>query len=377
MPTTSPSSAPPSRLPLVERLRHLIITEPFGPGARLPSEADLGKLLGVSRTLVRPTLELLQQEGLVQILSAKVRVVAGTPIATTTSGVIALVTRFRHGAPEEDHFRMRINVFWGLMAALSAQRRPVLIQQPANEAETTVRALEAMAPAGCIVLEDAWRKSGTGMDELLAALVAAEIPSCVHGELLPAAAPLRVPTVCSDHARGARLIVEALAQRGVRRILIQDLAQPELRWKRARRIGYERACADLGIEIVATLPVMELPGTGAAHHQLRSQAHVGILMPYLDRVDAIIAASDSPCPPLIGACRLLGRRPGTDILVTGYDNYFSLNEAWPFEPTPPVFTIDKRGDAVGAALLSAMHGERNAREILVEPRLITPGVPTP
>ena len=49
-----------------QHLRNEIAEAKFNPGDRLPSEADLGRLFGVSRTVVREAIAILRSDGLVE-----------------------------------------------------------------------------------------------------------------------------------------------------------------------------------------------------------------------------------------------------------------------------------------------------------------------
>jgi GntR family transcriptional regulator, transcriptional repressor for pyruvate dehydrogenase complex len=55
---------------LTERARQqfeeLIVSGKLRPGDRLPSESEMGKMLGVSRTVVREAVRLLSAKGLVE-----------------------------------------------------------------------------------------------------------------------------------------------------------------------------------------------------------------------------------------------------------------------------------------------------------------------
>jgi GntR family transcriptional regulator len=56
----------PLRVAVYSRLAHGIRTQAFPLGAALPKEADLGTRLGVSRTVVREALMLLEEDGLIR-----------------------------------------------------------------------------------------------------------------------------------------------------------------------------------------------------------------------------------------------------------------------------------------------------------------------
>src|SRR5688572_22448027 len=48
-----------------QELREAILTGAYEPGAQLPTEADLGEMLGVSRTVIREALRTLEEDGLI------------------------------------------------------------------------------------------------------------------------------------------------------------------------------------------------------------------------------------------------------------------------------------------------------------------------
>jgi GntR family transcriptional regulator len=48
-----------------EELRQAIVNGTYSPGSQLPTEAELGELLGVSRTVVREALRMLEEDGLI------------------------------------------------------------------------------------------------------------------------------------------------------------------------------------------------------------------------------------------------------------------------------------------------------------------------
>src|SRR5687768_13965097 len=48
-----------------QELLHAILNGTYAPGSQLPTEAELGELLGVSRTVVREALRALEDEGLI------------------------------------------------------------------------------------------------------------------------------------------------------------------------------------------------------------------------------------------------------------------------------------------------------------------------
>lgn len=67
---------------LADRIRGQIVSGELAPGAKLPTEADLTRTFGVSRTVVREALQHLQAGGLVESFQGKGTYVLDVPEAT-------------------------------------------------------------------------------------------------------------------------------------------------------------------------------------------------------------------------------------------------------------------------------------------------------
>lgn len=69
MTTNAIRSVRPTRRTLTEavqqELRHAILSGAYTPGSQLPTEAELGQMLGASRTVVREALRTLEEDGLI------------------------------------------------------------------------------------------------------------------------------------------------------------------------------------------------------------------------------------------------------------------------------------------------------------------------
>ncbi len=56
---------------IAEQIEEAILNKKFAPGSRLPSEAELCKQFGVSRTSVREALQILNTHGMISIEKGK------------------------------------------------------------------------------------------------------------------------------------------------------------------------------------------------------------------------------------------------------------------------------------------------------------------
>ena len=92
--------------------------------------------------------------------------------------------------------------------------------------------------------------------------------------------------------------------------------------------------------------------------------------------DAILAKTDWDVPVLAAALRLLGREPGRDVTIAGYDNKIKFNGWSRLEPYIPPLTVDKRNGEIGrrmaTRLLTHIENPESWRpeNILVAPGLI-------
>jgi len=102
-----------------QQFEELILSGKLRPGDRLPSESDMGKMLGVSRTVVREAVRLLSAKGLVEARSG-----SGIYVRELNSGMIRepidLLLRYR-AIKVEDILEVR-NLMEVHLAGLAAER---------------------------------------------------------------------------------------------------------------------------------------------------------------------------------------------------------------------------------------------------------------
>ena len=79
---------------------------------------------------------------------------------------------------------------------------------------------------------------------------------------------------------------------------------------------------------------------------------------------------------IMGACNLLGRTPGKDLLVVGYDNYWKDFSPGPWTPFVPAATVDKDNTQTGRMLVRLLLDRASGRlpdepqRWRVEPKLL-------
>jgi LacI family transcriptional regulator len=200
-----------------------------------------------------------------------------------------------------------------------------------------------------------------------AAFHAAGIPVVVYGDDPRLAGYDRV---VSDHESGSWILTKALLELGRRPA--RFWRQPhDVWWLGARSLGYARAMTEAGQR---PLGILGYPSI-ATHHASREgfedsvRQLAGFLIEALrgpQRVDALMVTSDRDAFYAAAAVRLIGLRPGRDVLIAGYDNYHHLCEERQFQPLTPLLTIDKRNELMGREMLSLLN-DRIANASLARP----------
>jgi len=336
---------------LADELRKHLSANGIHDGGRIPSERDLATATGWSRPLVRRALHHLDHAGVFKRVGRKLRFLTGPgdpPVAAQTiavvNGVSDLVRQWQH--PHEGE----------LMAVVDE------IQRRGREARILspdlLRTLPAARwPAQLIIMENATIKPG-----VLARL--AQRPTGSHVVICADALPMSTDlatladvAVCGDHRHGARSLVEGLHARGRRNLLslMRPLPEPALRWCIERMAGYADGCAACGLALPTQL---ELRWPDASlDDPTRVQLLAGLLArTWADgtRHDAIITITDSDAALAAAAARSLGRRPGEDLDIVGYDGYLdSVPAIAAIDPYRPPVSVHKRPFDLANALVQA------------------------
>jgi DNA-binding LacI/PurR family transcriptional regulator len=174
--------------------------------------------------------------------------------------------------------------------------------------------------------------------------------------------------VSVDHARGARMAVQHLIDRGHRRI--QHVSgPPEFFEANARRSAYEAAMREAGLP---TLPVIE--GDWTAESGRRAAAEIDA------RTTAVFSGNDQMALGLISGLAAHDRRVPEDVSVVGFDD---VPEARYY--LPPLTTVRQDFERIGRVAVESLIRQIEGREPLdvppLEPELIVrestspPGTP--
>lgn len=366
----------------IRTLRQWIQQGHLPAGEELPPEYDLARLLHVSRTTLRAAIKTIEEEGLLRYKENRRRVVVGSPHrnGSVLSNTIAVLTNIPDRP--DDHRKAKSPAGWerfiqiGLIDAIQEQGMHALTLKMDSSQKSVVKSLIADSPKGLVVMHPSMHPASTL--ELAETFRSNGIPVVFYGFTDLA----KFDTVASDSEWGCYILAKWLIENGRRRIL-RVWGSPEHggipEWRRRRDIGYERAMAEYKLE---SIPAVDPPFMYAKdphseeHFQMSVRVMVGHLYEYLHSptpVDAIMALTDGTSFALAAACRALGKEPGKDISIVGYDNYWPDSPLRAYESFIPEATVDKLNLQLGHELMDLLLA-RSRGELPAEPqqRLVKP-----
>ncbi len=366
----------------VSSLRGWIAEGVLRRGERLPSEQAMADRLGISRPTLSAAVRDLQNEGIIRVVGSR-RVVADAHPAdvskrnTIMQHAIAVLTTVPiEPISQVEKASWERHIESGAMEAIRLNGLHGLALFPATLVNEGLKRLIDDPPLGVLFSRRAL-ESAEGQ-QVLAALVDAGVRAVVYGD----AEPLRrFDRVASDHAAGAGLLTRWLQAQGRRRVLrVWAISEPLPAWLEARDLGHEAVCRELALPIIAPIRPIEPPidGTQRCFENL-ARLYAGHLLEHLngpEPVDALMCVTDQSAYIAAAACRLLGRVPGRDLLIAGYDNYWKGAEGRQWEKQVPAVTIDKQNPLIGhemvKLLMARINGELSEAPTcrLLEPKLV-------
>jgi GntR family transcriptional regulator, transcriptional repressor for pyruvate dehydrogenase complex len=126
----------------VEALRHFVLHELTEPGADLPSQGELSTRLGVSRTVVREAMRVLETQGLIALSQGKLpKVMAANP-RTVINGLNTLMQRSNISLLDVLEVRRPLEIEAAVLAAEQATDDHLARMREANAALAAARTIE-------------------------------------------------------------------------------------------------------------------------------------------------------------------------------------------------------------------------------------------
>ncbi len=370
---------------VIRNVMELIRQGSLSPDSEVPAETLLAERFGVSRGTVRSGLAVLAARGVIEKRGRRMHVSAK---AGGCGSLLMNRTIILLGFSDKDEAIRKRNS--GFMDAIPAGALEEGMERDMHTLWLSVGRLQggevdelmAIRPGGILLFSPA--RPASVFETALRRLSVSGIPmvTSVQGSLGEG-----IDHVLPDHAEGTRLLTGELLSRGCRRILCYLPRERREYWVSARYRGYCAAMLDAGL---APEPLPENSYWGYNYDEadaweesrFRKEVRLaagdlldwfkpGALCP-----DAILAKTDWDVPVLAAALRLLGREPGKDVTIVGYDNKIAFNGWSRLESYVPPLTVDKRNGEIGrrmaVRLLTHIEDPESWRpeNILVAPGLI-------
>ncbi len=283
----------------IHQLRNWVESGQLGRGEALPSERALAAKLEVGRATIRRALRVLQADGLILDRGGHIRTVAPErkPGEGLLRGTIAVIMTDR--GRNAGMAAIEAGLLAG--AAMFAIAGEQLVTEKLDQ----------------LILDRPMGVLATGASQqVIEALDRACVPVVTDTDL-PGA-----DRVVLDHEDASFELTRWLIAQGRRRILTlwQGLTRDYV--VRDRLAGHARACREANVQ---PLEPVQMPALQVEHGAQRFEAEarlaVGYLTPFLsgaNAADAIMAETDKDVAAIAEACRILGKKAGTDVLLAGY-----------------------------------------------------------
>jgi DNA-binding LacI/PurR family transcriptional regulator len=370
------------RVRALNRLRQWLDDGTLQPGDVIPPERELSRRLGISLATLHRATKALEVEGRLRALGGKTRIVAERVEgqAKLLRNTIAVLAPSRKPLPEHRATGWSDYLSIGAFDAIETAGFHALAFHAERRSDEELDDLITAKPLGAVLPEVADRKKLPVW--IVDKLLAAGIHVTVFGDPPEAKAYDRI---VSDHAAGAEAITAWMIAQGRKRIL-QVLPALDEYWVDMRREGYERAMRQAGLEPLPQARFVRMTPTDAGFpdgtrdlFEAFTAYDSGCLLPILKSdpsVDAMLLPSDGSVWTAAAACRRLGREPNRDILLAGYDNYWSDSWERQFESAGPVVTVDRNNPTLGQEmvrlLLDRIEGKLPKQPVCrrVQPQLV-------
>ena len=301
------------------------------------------------------------------------------PLRPLSHGTVAILSGMPLDYPMATTFPFVHRIHAALSQGLLARGlNPFLMVGGANQASRAAN----LQPVACVVLDDAF---GLAPDyqAVLAPLMVRGIPLIVQSDRLPDTEAATLDLVRCDHRSGAAALTRLLAARNRRRLIatFPEWLGATPQWIGEREQGIREACAALRLAPPSIIRLSQL--IEVADPDLRFQRLVRVATGFLHEhlcgatpADALLIASDGEVAPAATACRFLGRTPGSDLDLVGFDDYWRGIPERRYECYLPEASMDRDGTHVGLALAKLV-AQRLAEPLtpaclhLVQPRFVS------
>ncbi len=352
---------------ILNAIRARIANSEWQAGVRLPTEAELGDELKVSRVTIRQALSEAVEEGLVVRIPGKGTFVSGLPNAPRAQGFIGYIVPHLSSS-------FNVQILLGVESVLKAKGYHLIFCNSEGSLSEENRLLKSLATEDMAgyVIQPVYAENH---DRALLRLVASQKPVVMIDRDVP---DIHADWVASNHFEGGRAVVQCLIDQGYTDIVYLARQPLQLSSIAERLRGYHAAMVEAGLN---PLPPFTVGGPtelgyieGQGHLTAEENALIDIIASFLrrpDRPQAIVAMNDVMGLLVLEAAHRCGLRIPDDIAVVGFDNLdFAANRNLTTVAQQP-FQI---GIEVARLLLERIEGERAAvKQIHLPTQLIVRG----
>ena len=317
--TIAYNSSIPLHTQLLNQLRHLILSDQWAPGRRIPSETELQRQLKISRSTIRQALHKAEAEGLIERVPGRGTFVASLSSNNDTSHLIGYIT------VDLLNSDFQYQLLSGAEKAAKEKGYRILFSNSNQNVDEESRLLNQLLEdkVGGILIWPALPNDPTR--RLFQLAQQGSIPIVLMDRTLPS---LNCDCVASDNYAGGYNAVKHLTDLGHQRIAFLSRPILQLSTIAERFRGYQRALQDAGL---TPLPPWLV---GTADQELRTRPALSAyssgvgpeikqIARYLEsseRPTAIFAINDLMALQALKAASQVGLRVPDDLAVVGFDD---------------------------------------------------------
>ncbi len=321
------------------------------PDSLVPSERVLAGELGLGRGTLRRALKLVEAEGRLvregrRLLPASAQPAPHRP--WVSKSIAVLLPKL---SPDDQRWSRYVTL--GVTDAVRSAGFHALTLNADLLTEADLAPLIAARPSGVLLPEPFHAEQS--IHAIAGAFARVSIPVVVYGDSHEMAGFDRV---FSDHEQGSYALTRWLLQQNRRPLRLWSRPWSSW-WLKQRAAGYERAMREAGQPWIdpEPMPSLDLFATTREQFDFNVRQLVGFLCDRFKgpgQPDAVMVTSDREAFYVAGALKVLGLKPGQDVLIAGYDNSWSLCEERLLSEHRPAVTIDKHNEHMGREMLDLL-----------------------
>lgn len=349
-----------------KEIGNLINSGAFRIGEKLPSERKLADRFGVSRTTIHTVIEKLVTEKRIAPFGKRGMKVAervSLAPAMNPTGILTEVGNLDHliGIPGATGYPVFIE-YHLLQQANRAELRSLMLKTEDLKDPAQIDFLKKYLNGLLLTLPP---EQMNPIRKELVQLQKDGIPIVIHDDSFEYS---EFDTVTSDHKTGMQQITRHMLETNKKTLLYINFTaknQSGQKWRRKREEGVTETAASGNAKAkIINVPLLtEFANEKKAFNE-QTRLLAGTFLELISEgfiFDAILTDSDQHIFPVAAALKLMGKIPGKDIPVTGYDNFWPICKEREWIDFTPTATISKQNNLLGKAMVDLLLERRNTQ----------------